>query len=751
MRSVTHIMAIMGLALSGLAISGSYAQQSSPEGGGAGGFADDEYAEEVVQTVQLGGEGSGTSEMEGVQRADDYSATPVPVVTDPAVVSLGDGVESGGAMPGGAINLTPPDNDPSRIAFPTTRKNARTMSLTVPAPRGLITDRNGEVMAPSVVAYQPAINFGQLQDSSDAAIVALGRKVMEAYAKLGLTISEKTDEELISHYRHRRWLPLPVGAVLRENEVKPILGSLKAVEHGYLMHRYIRYYPAHTTAGHIIGYTGTQAKLPTGPINHHDPIFERQEGRSGLEQVFNRQLTGRPGVWRLMFDEGGNKILDELQLKPRPGGTVVTTLNLKWQQAAEESLRRNTERVDSRGRKIPGRGAFVMIDVQTGEVVVMASAPNYDPNMFIPAISQDAYDELRNDPSNPLVSRAYAGVYPPASTFKTITIAAALHFNIINEHTYINCPYSIRIGGHTFKNHSHFEGNINCITALAKSNNPFMYQVAATREPRIGAERLCEIARLFGYGTRTGLPIADKAGNVPDESWMYRNYSRSFMQGDAANMSIGQGPLLATPLQVAHAMAGIANGRYLPKLHLVRQMLDMDGNVVYQCTPAAENSLTELSDSLSVVRRGMRAVVYNGSGHRAKISYAANAGKTGTAQWGKLSDDCRLAWFAGFIPADNPRYAYAALYEGEPHQVISGGRMAAAIVKSFFECEAVKNDLKKEFEAAARRPLNADDAKPSTEDDAAAAARRAAEDERRRREAERRRRPDNWDDGRGRR
>lgn len=710
---------------------------------------EDEFADAVVETVQLGGEENTISEQQGVQKAHEYEErtdieSPFTGDTHSSTTDDSPGTEISDSMPA--------DNDPSRIAYPVTRRNARTMSLTVPAPRGLITDRNGEVMATSVVAYQPAIEFGQLKDETDAAIIALARKVMGEFEQLGISLTEKTDAELVSHYRHRRWLPLPVGPVLRKHEIAPHETELRSIEHGSLMPRYIRYYPAGQTAGHILGYTGTKSKLPTGPINHHDPLFEKQEGRAGLESVFNRQLVGRPGVWRLMFDESGNKILDELQQKPRPGGTVVTTLNLKWQKAAEESLRHNTERTDSKGNKHPGRGAFVMIDVHSGEVVVLASAPNFDPNVFIPAISQSDYDTLRNDSSNPLVSRAFAGVYPPASTFKTITIAAALHHNIITENTYIYCPYSLNIGGHTFHNHSRFEGDINCITALARSNNPFMYQVAATREPRIRADRLCDMARRFGLGARTGLPIADKAGNVPDESWMHRNYSRSFMQGDAANISIGQGPLLATPLQVAYAMAGIANGSYLPKLHLVRQMLDMDGNVVYQCTPAIKSKLEDLSDDLAVVRKGMRAVVSGGSGSRAKISYAPNAGKTGTAQWGRPSDDCRLAWFAGFIPADNPRYAYAALYEGEPHQVISGGRTATAIVTGFFESDAVKNDLKAEFEAAQRVPLSADDANRNAQRSTPEnEARRAAEEERHRREAEHRRRTENWDDGRGRR
>lgn len=703
--------------------------------------------EDVVETVRLGGEDNLPGESGGVDQAGAYE--------QPLDPDAPERVETGSDAPVEEVPGTPEikpvvpvddvtEHDPSRVAYARTRKNARTMSLTVPGPRGLITDRNGEILATSEVAYQPTINFGQLEKDDDASVLALARAVISAYEAAGLKVTEKSDEQLLSHYRHRRWMPLSVGPVVRLHEIAKIKEQLDGIEHGWLMPLYIRKYPGGESAGHIIGYTGVKAKLPTGPINHNDPIFERQEGRAGLEQKFNKQLTGRPGLWRLMFDESGRKILDEHQVKPRPGGTVVTTLNLEWQKAAEESLRRNTE----------GRGAFVMVDVQTGEVLVMASVPNFNPNMFIPSISQKDYDALRNDENNPLVSRAFAGVYPPASTFKTITVAAGLQLGIIREDTYINCPYSIRIGGHTFKNHSKFSGNINCITALSVSNNPFMYQIAATREPRIGAERLCDFARHFGYGSTTGLPIADKAGNVPDESWMQNNYRRGFMQGDAANISIGQGPLLATPLQVAHAMAGIANGQYLPKLHLVRQMLDIDGNVVYQFNPSVQTNLREMSAALAVVRRGMRAVVFNGSGRRAALSYTDNAGKTGTAQWGRPSDDCRLAWFAGFLPADNPRYAYAALYEGKPHQRISGGRMAATIVKSFFE--SIRPSMEQSLKAPSRaldgtiEEEMTEEERFAAEAEAAANAQRQADEARRRKEAERRHQQSGWDDGRSR-
>ena len=518
--------------------------------------------EDVVETVKLGGEDRVPAQQEGVQQqdtstpewGDGQSPMNVPPVpgTQMDVTTAPDGEQGAAAIPTTQqTNNGEGEKDPSRVAYSTTRKNARTMSLAIPAPRGMITDREGNIYACSEVAWQPAIDYRTLINAEEKEIVRVGREVMKKFEEAGFKVSEKTDEQLLSHYKDRRWLALPIGPPVREEKLtEGLRKKVEKIEHGRLMSLYLRVYPAKESACHILGYTGSPAKLPTGPINHNDPIFERREGRFGLEKIFNQQLSGRPGLWRLMFDEQGNKMLDELQVHPSPGHTLVTTLNMKWQKAAEKTLRENTL----------GRGAFVMVDVQTGEVLVLASVPNYDPNVFIPSISQKDYDALRMDKSTPLVSRAFAGVYPPASTFKTITVAAALRYRVINEHTVIHCPQSIMIGNHRFRNHSSFAGNLNCVGAIVLSNNPFMYQVAATREPRIGAARLCETARRFGYGSTSGLPLADKAGNVPDDAWMYRNYGRGFMAGDAANMAIGQGALLATPLQVAHAISGIANG-----------------------------------------------------------------------------------------------------------------------------------------------------------------------------------------------
>ena len=350
-----------------------------------------------------------------------------------------------------------------------------------------------------------------------------------------------------------------------------------------------------------------------------------------------------------MFDEDGNKILDELQIRPKPGGAVVTTLNLKWQKDAERIL--------SRGKR---RGAMVVLDCVTGEVLVMASTPSYDPNMFIPNISQKDYDALRNDPAGPLGARAFQGRYPPASTFKVLTVASALRNNKITENTLVYCPASVTIGNHVFKNWSKTPlGDINCVRALAMSNNPFMYQMGL----KLGAEALMDTARAFGLGERTGLPIPDDPGLVPTSDYMIRNYKRDFMSGDAANLSIGQGTLLVTPLQVAHMMSGVANG-YLPRLQLIKQIQDGNANVVYAPKPQeVQRPLPAYERALSSVRKGMREVVEAGTGGRARLSYSSIAGKSGTAQWGPEREDKRLAWFAGFMPCDNPRFAYVVLYD----------------------------------------------------------------------------------------
>ena len=570
-----------------------------------------------------------------------------------------------------------------------TRKDARTITLKIPAPRGQIVDRTGEPLAQNEVAYQVALQFEQFQDVDRAYIVSWARERMRRLAGLVKLPYEKTDEELYSHYKDRRWLPLYVSAQIREKEAKALESKLGSGLVLYPVYR--RVYPENGLAAHILGYAGSVGKLPTGPINFNEPLWEESEGRAGFEKLFDRQLTGEPGMKRLLFDEKGNKLLEEQVKRPRPGGTVVTTLNLKWQKLAESVLRKGCE-----------RGAFVVIDVVTGEVLVMASRPTFDLNNFIPGISSADFKALQDDPGNPLFGRAFQSAYPPASSYKPVVALAALNNGVVTEYSEVYSPAAIKIGNHTFKNWSKVpEGSINVKRALARSCNTWFYQVGID----VGPSAFLGLSRKLGMGEKSGLPlIGETPGLVPSNEWMLKNEGRRILNGDTANMSIGQGSLLASPLQVAQMMAGIGNGGALPKLTLVAQVQDTRGRVVTSSVPERKNWLGMDEMAVEIVREGMRDVVDKGygTGKSGGLSYTSLAGKTGTAQWGPPSLNQRLAWFAGFLPADNPRYAFAVLYEGKPGETVSGGRKAAPMVRSFFE--PLKDEIK-EIIAPPKRAL----------------------------------------------
>jgi penicillin-binding protein 2 len=560
-----------------------------------------------------------------------------------------------------------------------TRRDARTITLKIPAPRGMITARNGEPFAQNQVVYQVALQFRQFENADRGFVVDWARTRIDTLQGLVKNIAPLTDDELHDHYRHRRWLPLLLSGQIDEKQARDLDPKLTS---GLVLHPvYRRYYPQGAAASHIIGYTGSIGKLPLGPINFNEPMWEESEGRAGLEKLFDPRLNGVPGMKKLLFDEDGNELLSEQVKRPVPGGTLVTTLDMKWQLLAEKILQQGCQ-----------RGAFVVLDVVTGEVLVMASRPSFNLNRFIPGISDEDFKALNDDPATPLFGRAFQSAYPPASSYKPVVALAALNNGVVTEHSTIYCPAAITIGNHTFNNWTRTpEGSINVTRAIARSCNTWFYQVGI----KVGPSTFLNLSKQLGFGGRSGLPlIGENPGLVPDNEWMLKHEKRRILNGDTANMSIGQGVLLASPLQVAQAMAGIANGGALPRLQLIRQEQDIRGRVVNAPIPERRNWLGVDPKAVEVVRKGMSDTVNagGGTGRSAALSFTKLCGKTGTAQWGPKSRNQRLAWFAGFLPEDNPRYAFAVLYEGRPNERVSGGRMAAPMVKKFFE--GIKDDIK---------------------------------------------------------
>ena len=569
-------------------------------------------------------------------------------------------------------------------------KNARVISLAIPAPRGQILDREGEPMAQNRVSYQVALQFPQFENATQDFVIDWARKRLGELKIVMPKSWDKTDDELWAHYKDRRWLPFYLSGFLSSSDAASLSKKLGERDDLILMPVYSRYYPGATLAAHIIGYTGSAGKLPTGPINFNDPLWEPTEGKSGLELLYDKQLSGTPGMKRMLYNNEGVKLQEEIIRRPIAGGNVITTINKRWQERAESVLKNGCQ-----------RGAFVVIDVTTGEVLVMASRPSFDLMEFIGGISTARFKELNEDPAAPLFARAFAAQYPPASTFKSVVGLAALHAGTIKENTTVYTPAFIQFPGHKVRNASgREEGHIAVKYAMARSCNTWFAQVGINTGPN----NFLAMARSLGYGEKSGLPLVGEApGLIPTNEWMIANHKRRFMNGDSANMSIGQGVLLATPLQVAQGMAGIANGQALPKLQLIRQVQDGKGRVMVHSLPEERTNLGIAKEAVLAIHKGMRDVVQEGygTGRSARLSWTTMCGKTGTAQWGPPSKNQRLAWFAGYFPFENPRFAYAVVYEGKPGQVVSGGRMAAPMVQAFF------NPLRKEIEEIITPPKRA--------------------------------------------
>lgn len=554
-----------------------------------------------------------------------------------------------------------------------TQKDARYFSLELPAPRGQIVDRYGKPLAQNRVAWYLSLQLEGESSWTDAHILEEAKKRIEKSNALLKSEWALRDEVIIDHFRHRRWVPQPFSSRLTKSERARIEEKNLTGDGLVLFPKYERVYPENAAACHIIGYVGKMTPKTTSELVSGEPLYPMSEGRDGLELMFDQYLRGVPGEKVWLFDEKGRKVFDEQTRPPEQGGHLVTTLDLEMQKLAESTLKYFCQ-----------RGAFVVLDVHTGDILAMASCPGFDLNQFVPFVSQENFDKLQNDPAIPLFARSFRGVYPPASTFKIVTAMGALNSGVVDQTTLIDCAARMKIDGRWFKNHTYRdEGKMDVARALSRSCNTWFYDVGL----KMGGDALVGMARQFGFGEPTGIPLmAEAAGSMPSGTEMLEKYGYDLRGGYLANAAIGQGHVSATPLQVAQMMAGVANRYGLPQLRLVQHVQDSDGQVI-RSHPIRDRRVFELPEEyFDAVTAGMVSVVNDsfGTGGGGSIKYCTVAGKTGTGQWGRLADKKYVAWFSGFLPAEAPEFAFAALYEGKPGQYISGGALAAPMSRYFF-------------------------------------------------------------------
>ena len=579
----------------------------------------------------------------------------------------------GQSLPPAASPTPPPTSDEETI-IPTfeTQKLARTYILDIPAPRGQITDRTGLPLAQNKVNYNLAISFPTPLDFTDAKAVAFAREKIDKAAKLTGRSIKISDDAILRHYHNRGILPLEIAQNLNKSEHEAVDDRAK----DFLVVRpiYVRTYPNGKVAGQIVGYTGKTGRNLDGIIDNHETLWPETEGRDGLEQTFNEMLTGKRGEYKITFDKDGRKTSEKLIKSAVPGNNVITTLDLRLQQLAEKAL-------ESKAK----RGAIVIVDPTDGDILAMASWPTYDPNLFVPSISAEKFKQLQDDPDIPLLARAFRSAYPPGSTFKVAVGIAALETSAVRPDDLYQCVPGIQIGNLTFHNWKKGDqGALNFVQALTQSCDTWFYQVGI----KTGAEPIIEWALKLGFGAKCGIPLRGEAeGRVPNDEYMKATHGRKLLNGDIANLSIGQGDTQTTPLQMAQAMAIIANGGRFYQTRLVRQVQSVDHEIVTAYELREKRSLDVSAATMEEIRTGMIEVVNgtNGTGHEAQLDGVEVAGKTGTAQWGPKNKERTAAWFAGFLPAEEPRYAFAAVYEGDVGSKVHGGTTAAPMIADIFQ------------------------------------------------------------------
>ncbi len=428
----------------------------------------------------------------------------------------------------------------------------------------------------------------------------------------------------------------------------------------------IRRYLNSDLYSHLIGHTG---KINEQEYEQNKDEYTPNDyiGKTGLEKSYENILKGKHGKRQVEVDSVGKiaKVISEVEAVA--GHNLILTIRTDFEEKMTKALAAGIARAGSQS------GVAIALNPQNGEVMGMVSWPNFDNNLFAKGISKKEYTDLSNDPRKPLFNRAINGTYPPGSTIKPLTAAAALEGNVINEWTTVNCKGKIDVENQYNKNivyrflcwlHSG-HGIVDVKKAIAQSCDVFFYTVSGGFKnfKGLGLEKLRHFFEEFGLGQKTTIDLPNESeGIVPDENWKREVKSEPWYIGDIYHMAIGQGDLLVTPLQLINATAAIANGGTLYKPQLVYQIRDNHDRVIKDFKKQILNQNFISKENLQIVREGMHQTVLSGSARNIGSIGVDIAGKTGTAQY--ANNQREHAWFTAFAPYENPEIALVVLVEG---------------------------------------------------------------------------------------
>jgi len=448
---------------------------------------------------------------------------------------------------------------------------------------------------------------------------------------------------------------------------------------------------------HILGYAGRIPRESAAEYASQGYAADDQVGLTGLEYSFEPDLHGTKGRRYIEVDVAGREVMTLGEEPPGPGRNLVLTIDADFQKTVQTILQKAMRGARSK------QGVAIALDPRNGEILALVSLPSYDNNLFATGISVDAYTSLAQDPLHPLVDHAITGQYPPGSTFKLIPASAALQEHVVDVSTRLQTPGTIWVPNQNFPDDPKLAqpfydwykpgfGSLNILGGLAESSDVFFYKLAGGESPDfdtgLGQDRLSAYARMFGLGELTGIDLPGEAkGLVPDQAWKRKTIGNIWTVGDTYNMAIGQGYVLATPLQVADYTAIVANGGTLYKPQLVHAVTDSDGRIVRTIEPQVIRHVAVDPQDLALVREGMREGVTSGTSINVNLADVAVAAKTGTAEYYGPRVDGHLpthAWFTAFAPYDNPQIVVTVFVAGGGEGSAVAAPAAADILRAYF-------------------------------------------------------------------
>lgn len=530
-------------------------------------------------------------------------------------------------------------------------------ALVEEAPRGEIYDQQGNVL----VTNRPAVNFsvipaeiGNYQTLADdlSPVIAIDSPALISKLK---------------NLRQNPFQALTLQRDLGKDKIVTIEEQKYKFKGVLLTTQPERKYLYHNFAAHLLGYVNevSEEELKTAAFNYL--ASGDMVGKSGLERCYDSSLRGEKGRKEVEVDALGREITTLKYQKPIAGNDIYLTLNSELQQFAESQMAEK-------------KGSIIVSEPHTGKILAMVSYPDYDPNIFAEQMTLKQWQSIAQNKDNVLCNRNIQSVYPAGSIFKLVTAIAALEEGIINTNSTVYCPGYFRLGSVTFKCWKEGgHGSLAIVDAIANSCNVFFY----TMGHRLGIDRLSYYATLLGFGEKTGISLpGEQVGLVPSQDWKRKNFNQSWYPGDSVNLSIGQGFLLVTPLQVHNLLCLIVNEGYYYKPYYVDRIVAQTGAIIQQSVPEIMHKTDIDQNTFEIVKEGMKRVVERGTGRSANIAEMKIAGKTGTAQNPQGENH---AWFVGFAPVDNPEICVTVFIEHGGDGSVAAAPVGGNIMQKYFQ------------------------------------------------------------------